>query len=539
MTDRMLLLLMAVAMAFGLSVPLMENDAAQFAVMAQRMILENDFWSLYKGTEPYLDKPHLHFWLSAWSMKLFGLHHWAYRLPAVISLWLGGYSVYRWSLLSQPKHVARWAAIIFLSTYSIVLASMDVRTDAVLTAAVAWALWQFADYLTNERWNNLCWGALATALAFSAKGQLGLVLVGLPVLAQLWHSKKWPLLFRWPAVIALGVFALGISPVLYAYYLQFDVHPELVIRGVDQRSGVFFILWEQSFERMSGTGMGTNSPDYLFFFHTFLWVFMPWTLAGCYAWANRWRQIKSARKQPESMTYIGVTAIMVLISFAQFKLPHYLNGTLPLWAVLTAPYLSELAQKRRWVVAQKILLTLALGLSGILVWAFGNGSQLGVWVALVGVITLPKLWRSPSGMIWRYTGVIFGGIYLLMHVFFYPKLLEYQSGISLAKAWHKDRVGKIDAPIYKLDDQYTWSMDFYTHQPLQKMDKQELESISAGWLYLDDDPSVLLKDSKRSWTLIKKSPHYRITRLNWSFIHPKTRDQQLSHRYLVWVSPDQ
>ncbi|MGA1341229.1 MAG: hypothetical protein ACO30S_07225, partial [Flavobacteriaceae bacterium] len=282
-----------------------------------------------------------------------------------------------------------------------------------------------------------------------------------------------------------------------------------------------------------------NSPDYFFFFHTFLWVFIPWTLAGCYAWVNRWKQIKSARKHPESMTYIGVTAIMVLISFAQFKLPHYLNGTLPLWAVLTAPYLSVLAQKRHWVYAQKIVLTIALVFSGVLVWAFGNGSQLGVWVALVGVIVLPKLWRSPSTLVWRYTGLVFGGIYLLLHVFFYPKLLEYQSGISLAKAWQKDRVGKIESPIYKLDDQYTWSMDFYTHQPLQQIDRKELESISAGWLYLDTDPSLLLKDSSRSWTLIKKSPHYRITRLNWRFIHPMTRDLQLSYRYLVWVSPVQ
>jgi hypothetical protein len=185
------------------------------------------------------------------------------------------------------------------------------------------------------------------------------------------------------------------------------------------------------------------------------------------------------------------------------------------------------------------VLTIALVFSGVLVWAFGNGSQLGVWGALVGVIVLPKLWRSPSALVWRYTGFVFGGIYLLLHVFFYPKLLEYQSGISLAKAWQKDRVRNIEAPIYKLDDQYTWSMDFYTHQPLQQIDRKELESISAGWLYLDTDPSLLLKNSSRSWTLIKKSPHYRITRLNWRFIHPMTRDLQLSYRYLVWVSPVQ
>lgn len=538
MTDRILFVLFALAMAFGLSVPLMENDAAQFAVMSQRMILTHDFWSLYKGTAPYLDKPHLHFWLSAWSMKLFGLTDWAYRLPSLAALWFGGYSVYRWSLLAQPKHIARWAALIFLSAYSVVLASMDVRTDAVLTASVAWALWQFSDYLVRERWRNLVWGALATAMAFSAKGQLGVVLVGLPVLAQLWHTRKWYLLFRWPALLSLGVFALGISPVLYAYYLQFDLHPELVIRGVDQRSGVFFILWEQSFERMSGTGMGSNSPDYLFFFHTFLWVFLPWTLVGVYAWVDRWRQISSARSFPESMTFIGVTAIMVLISFAQFKLPHYLNGTLPIWAVLSAPYLSVLSSKKPWVIAQKTLLTAVLICSGVLVWAFGTGSELGVWVALVGVVALPRLWRSSTGMIWRYTALIFGGLYLMMHLFFYPNLLAYQSGVSLAKAWHKDRATGKEAPIYKLSDQFTWSLDFYTHQPLVLIDSTQISTISQGWLYTEIDPNILLKDTNRNWTLVEKSPHFRITRLNWSFLNPQTRTNQLSYRYLIWLSAD-
>lgn len=538
MTDRILFVLFALAMAFGLSVPLMENDAAQFAVMSQRMILNHDFWSLYKGTAPYLDKPHLHFWLSAWSMKLFGLTDWAYRLPSLAALWFGGYSVYRWSLLAQPKHIARWAALIFLSAYSVVLASMDVRTDAVLTASVAWALWQFSDYLVRERWRNLVWGALATAMAFSAKGQLGVVLVGLPVLAQLWHTRKWYLLFRWPALLSLGVFALGISPVLYAYYLQFDLHPELVIRGVDQRSGVFFILWEQSFERMSGTGMGSNSPDYLFFFHTFLWVFLPWTLVGVYAWVDRWRQISSARSFPESMTFIGVTAIMVLISFAQFKLPHYLNGTLPIWAVLSAPYLSVLSSKKPWVIAQKTLLTAVLICSGVLVWAFGTGSELGVWVALVGVVALPRLWRSSTGMIWRYTALIFGGLYLMMHLFFYPNLLAYQSGVSLAKAWHKDRATGKEAPIYKLSDQFTWSLDFYTHQPLVLIDSTQISTISQGWLYTEIDPNILLKDTNRNWTLVEKSPHFRITRLNWSFLNPQTRTNQLSYRYLIWLSAD-
>jgi hypothetical protein len=126
----------------------------------------------------------------------------------------------------------------------------------------------------------------------------------------------------------------------------------------------------------------------------------------------------------------------------------------------------------------------------------------------------------------------------MMHLFFYPNLLAYQSGVSLAKAWHKDRATGKEAPIYKLSDQFTWSLDFYTHQPLVLIDSTQISTISQGWLYTEIDPNIVLKDTNRNWTRVEKSPHFRITRLNWSFLNPQTRTNQLSYRYLIWLSAD-
>ena len=97
---------------------------------------------------------------------------------------------------------------------------------------------------------------------------------------------------------------------------------------------------------MSGTGMGKNSSDYFFFFHTFLWVFLPWTVLGICAYFSRLKTfIKTKFKYNskfEFLTLGGITLIFIIISFAQFKLPHYLNITIPLFAVLTASYLYNL-----------------------------------------------------------------------------------------------------------------------------------------------------------------------------------------------------
>ena len=146
---------------------------------------------------------------------------------------------------------------------------------------------------------------------------------------------------------------------LYAYYHQFDLHPEKVIRGKDNRSGIFFIFWEQSFERMSGEGIGKNSSDFFFFFHTFLWVFLPWTvlaLLGYWMKVKAFWKIKFAyRPNMEFLTVGGISILFLLISFAQFKLPHYMNILMPLYAILSAGFLYMLHQKEQKSTAKVIL----------------------------------------------------------------------------------------------------------------------------------------------------------------------------------------
>ena len=121
----------------GLFSTLMENDSAQFAVMAMRMVQEQDWLSLWKGPEEYLDKPHLHYWLAAISYTLFGIHDWAYRLPAFLAIALGAYSCYGLGNVLYSRNAGKIGALIFLSSKTIVLSGIDVRTDAVLTGCVA------------------------------------------------------------------------------------------------------------------------------------------------------------------------------------------------------------------------------------------------------------------------------------------------------------------------------------------------------------------------------------------------------------------
>ncbi|MDG1572381.1 glycosyltransferase family 39 protein [Robiginitalea sp. M366] len=534
----------------GLPATLMENDSAQFAVMAMRMVQEHDFWSLWKGPEEYLDKPHLHYWLAAFSYLLFGVQDWAYRLPALLATCLGAWSVFGLGRMLYGTQAGRMAALIFMSAQTIVLAGIDVRTDAVLTGCTAFALWQWMRYLREQRLSGLLWGALGAGLAFSTKGQIALVVIGLPLLCHVVATRGWKAIFHSRFLLALLVFGLVISPVLYAYYLQFDLHPEKVIRGRDHRSGVLFILWEQSFERLSGEGVGKNSSDYFFFFHTFLWVFLPWTLMGLAAYGRRlreaWRYGRGRGAGPaEWLTLGGITLIFLLISFAQFKLPHYLNITIPLFAVLTAGFLWTLQQegRLRWLrraarVQAGIFVIFLLAMAGILCWVFPQPAwQAVLWIGLV-VGVGAWMFKGVSQPLPRLVGIsLWAAVALnaLMNAYFYPHLLRYQAGSETARLI-RDKQLPVDR-IYKLDADHTWALDFYFGQPVEITTAEQLAQKGKAWVYLTADQLDTLKQGE--WQVAEEYPveQFRISRLQARFLNPETRGQVVRYRYLARVIP--
>jgi 4-amino-4-deoxy-L-arabinose transferase-like glycosyltransferase len=532
----------------GLFARLMENDSAQFAVMALRMVQEQDFLNLWKGPEEYLDKPHLHYWLAAFSYTLFGVHDWAYRIPAVLATFLGAYSCYGLGSALYSERTGRIAALIFMSAQTIVLSVIDVRTDAVLTGFSVFAMWQLYLYLRDGRLAPLLWGAAGAGLAFSTKGQIALLVIALPLACQLVYTRKWERLWNPRILWGLLVFGLVISPMLYAYYQQFDLHPEKVIRGRDHRSGIFFIFWEQSFERLSGEGVGKNSSDYTFFFHTFLWVFLPWTVMGILAYREKlldsWRAVKSGSRKGEVLTLGGITLIFAIISFAQFKLPHYLNITIPLFAVLTAALLERWATEGRinalsrvsWVQFGIYLLLVIASLL-LCLWVFPLGHPLGYVLLFLGIGLgfLLFFWRfSP---LQRIVGIsVWASILvnLVMNAHFYPSLLRYQGGSEMADLIERESL-PVDQ-LYKISNQYTWALDFYFGKPVQEVSPEQLPG-EAAWVYADEKERVQLQEAGHTWDREYAVDQFRISRLQARFLNPETRSQVLRKRYLLRVLP--
>ncbi|WP_299531181.1 glycosyltransferase family 39 protein [Ulvibacterium sp.] len=542
-----LLSLIILVYVAGMFVTLFENDSAQFAVMAMRMVQENDFLYLFKGPEEYLDKPHMHFWLAALSFKIFGLYEWAYRIPAILATFLGAYSCYGLGKLLYNTHIGKLAALVFMTSQTIVLSVIDVRTDAVLTGFTIFAIWQLAAYIQKGTLEHMVLGAIGAGIAFSTKGQIALLVIGLPLLCHLAYTRKWKALLHWKVVVGLLFFGIAITPMLYAYYHQFDLHPEKIIRGKDNRSGIFFIFWEQSFERLSGEGVGKNSSDYFFFFHTFLWVFLPWTVMGLTAF---WCRAKTFLKlgftynpKYEFLTLGGISLVFLIISFAQFKLPHYLNIIIPLFSVLTASYLYSLYQ-----YTKRKPLKILLGIQYFLISVVFIASSLiryfvfkaenpfdHVWTILLGGLIIYYVLKREEYYYRLITISIFSAILLniTLNTHFYPSLLEYQAGSTMAKRVEENQVPKEN--IYKLSSRHTWALDFYNQEPVKITSLNELRKKKDYWLYVNDAEIQDLRRLGIDWDRQFTERQFRITRLQAKFLNPNTRKKVLNKMHLIHV----
>ncbi len=542
-----LILLIFLVYVAGMFVTLFENDSAQFSVMAMRMVQENDFFSLFKGPEEYLDKPHMHYWLAALSYKIFGIHDWSYRIPGILATLLAAYSCYGLGSLLYNKHVGKLAALVFMTAQTIVLGAIDVRTDAVLTGFSILAIWQLAKYIENGSVSAIAIGAFAAGIAFSTKGQIALLVIGLPILCHLFYIGKWKVFLSWKVLLALLVFAVTITPMLYAYYLQFDLHPEKVIRGKDHRSGIFFIFWEQSFERLSGEGIGKNSSDYFFFFHTFLWVFLPWTILGITAFYHKIKVFVNQKfkyvQGSEFLTVGGITLIFIIISFAQFKLPHYLNITIPLFAVITAAYIYNLytANKEKTVkylmIGQYFVLSIVFIASALICFYVFKLRSVVAYVFLIGAAILIIYYAlKREGVYMKLVTISVCASLLLnavLNLHFYPNLLDYQGGSSMSKVIAEKHI-PVDR-VYKVGKDYTWSLDFYNQFPVQITTAEDLKDKKDIWVYVNDDEMAMLEEKGFDWDSQLSVDQFRITRLQAKFLNPNTRKKVTRKMHLLHI----
>ena len=521
----------------GLFVPLMDNDSAHHANIALRMHLTGDYVNLVDYGRDYLDKPHLHFWLAALSYKLFGVTTIAYKLPSLLFTIFGTWSVYQLGRALYDRETGRLAALIIASAFAYILANNDVRMEAILTASIAFASWQLVEFIQGKKLLHAAGAALGLAIGFCTKGHIAVFVPAVGALFYILYLKDWKLFLNWKWLVLLFLFGVLISPVVYCYYLQYNLHPEKIIRGKTNIDGIKFILLNQSIERFGGE-MGTDARnDYLFFIHSFLWAFAPWSILAYLAIAGR---LKNFLNRKEEWFTTGIFIIILLVvSFSGFKLPHYLNIVFPSTAVMVAFFLFTKKGSEVWEpwiywiqFVSSILILVLVG--GLTFWSFPIHR---LWIIIVAILLLAVffhfvktdfLTRMQKAVAIPVAAMILA--FFLLNSNFYPQLLHYQGGNELAFAIK----GKVDpSDVYFWKENYSSSFNFYTKSIRKEFADSVLVPGKKVWLLFDVRDEEEIKQAGYNFGLRYSSADYEITKLDIKFINPKRREAECTELVLA------
>ncbi|RYY57307.1 MAG: hypothetical protein EOO09_02875 [Chitinophagaceae bacterium] len=525
--------------AGALFFPLMDKDAAHHANIALHMLEHNDYASLVDRETDYLDKPHFLFWSSALSFKIFGINTFAHRLPAVIFALVTIISTYRLTLHLSNRTTAKIAALILATAEGFILSINDARMETPLAAGIIFGLWHLIVYIDRNKLVNLLLAALGAAIAFSTKGWIGVMITFAAAFFYILTTVKWRVLLLPKTWLFIPLFFLFISPVLYAYYLQYDLHPEKNIRGMTNISGVKFILWDQNFERFKGDSFnkGGRNSSVFFLYHTFLWAFFPWCIAaylGLFYWLKR-MIVRKKWNNPFNFAALAFGFVLFTISFSKFKMPHYIFMLLPLAAVFTAPYLRLVLSYRRtarfFFILHLVIAILVIPATLILNYYFFQ--PLNWFVQVLGpvaivwfVVFLVRKYQP------RPLKVLFIGAFSLvlfnffLNYNFFPNLFRYQGGNELVKVMEDKKINIPDREIILLDNN-AHSFDFYRkanhHIADPLLMKEQYDSLKS-YVFLINTPVAgqLIRDGFRIDT-IASHPDYNVSTMKLKFLNPSTR----------------
>jgi 4-amino-4-deoxy-L-arabinose transferase-like glycosyltransferase len=521
----------------GLFVPLMDNDSAHHANIALHMYLNRDYANLIDAGRDYLDKPHLLFWLCAFSYKIFGVTGFAYKFPSLLFTILGTYSTYGLGKALYNEEVGRFSALVVAAAFAYILANNDVRMDAILTACVALATWQGVEFIQHKTIVNAIVLGLALALGFDTKGHIAVFTPAVGLLFYILYRRYWKMFVNWKWVIVFIVFAAFILPVVYCFYLQYNLHPEKMVRGRDHINGVKFILFGQSIERFQGQIDKPNN-DYSFFFHSFLWAFAPWSVLTYVALFDRLKSF--FRRKQEWLATATVVAIALILTFSHFKLPHYLNIIFPAASIITASWLINNQQRTTLIFyVQVSVCALMLLVAAILnAWAFPVHSIL-IYVGLILLLAV-VFYFAKSHQYSIFEKSVYVSVasmivsFFLLNANFYPQLLTYQGGNQLAKTIK----GKVDpVNVYFWRENYSSSFNFYTATERKEFNDSLLQKGKEPiWLLFDirDLPGIKQAGYKIGFNY--SSRDFEITKLDFKFVNPSSRDKTLTQMVIAEVT---
>lgn len=342
------------------SLPLIDVDEPVYGQVGKEMAHASlvNWLSPRYGGHLWFDKPLLFYWLTALSMREFGVTEFAARLPsALLSVVLVAttYALARRAYPNVPR-AALWAGFVLATSLQFFTLARAAVTDMTLAACLTLALYGLYTWAQTRQGRWIALAGLMTGLGMLTKGPVALVLIGVQTLAYLLLTRQAKHLLS-PA-LWLG-FALCLFVGLPWFGLMVHLHGQLFISGFLEANNVTRYLQAEHRE---------TSP-FWFFLPVLLAGFLPWSLLLPAALVAAWRLGKAAYQtqtadNPALFLGLWTALVFVFFSASQSKLVTYIFPLYPAAAVLVGFWLAKLPETSPlnplWIYAA---LNVALGIA--------------------------------------------------------------------------------------------------------------------------------------------------------------------------------
>jgi 4-amino-4-deoxy-L-arabinose transferase-like glycosyltransferase len=535
-------IILAILLFLGARIDTMDIDASQYAEMSREMLTQHHYLQLYDRGSDYLDKPPFLFWVSSFSMWLFGISNFGYKLPSILFALLAIYATYRLARLLYDDATGRMAALILGTSQGMFLMTNDIRTDTILMSWVITAIWLLKEWDLNKKIVWLLGGAAAIAFGMMTKGPVAL-LVPVFCFASDWALKReWRKFVNPQLILALLLIGVLLIPMSIGLYQQFDLHPEKLVDGKHGVSGLKFFYWTQSFGRVTGESNWSNGAGFEFLLMNMLWSFLPWIFLFLAALILSVREVIIQRvhlsARQEWVSTGGFILSYISLAASHYQLPHYIFVVFPLAAIMTAKLFKDLLEGSYpklhgimrpvqmivgFLLLVAALLTFAVVFKGSLVNYFAWTAGLLYWLFLVVRKCHTKtFWAGAAA-------IMIANIFMSNH--FYRRLLDFQLGSSLGKyiSQHKAPSGSLSS--YRVEDPLN-ALHFYAGQVIPRNDS--LNNLRKGdWLITMETGLDSLRAKGFDLKLIRKQHFFKVSELTPQFLNPATRAQSLKTACLI------
>ena len=527
----------------GIFITLMEPDAVVYADISMEMVLNNNYFDITLKGNDWLDKPHFQFWITALFYKIFGINTTAYKLPAILFSLMGAFYVFLFGKRFYSVRLGTIAMLFFLTAEHIIISNNDVRAEPYLTGLTIFSMYYFALYLEDKKFLNAFLGAFGLACLLMTKGMFTILPVASGIGLTLLYRQKWKEILhgQWLMVIVLTL--VLISPMLMAYYLQFDLHPEKEFFGRTGVSGIKFFLWDSQWGRFTNSGPIKGEGDVFFFLHTMLWAFAPWALLAYSGLFIKIRDLFRRQAKNETYTIFGFLFTFLIFSVSRFQLPHYINQLFPFLAIITADVLLSRSRNINFLRVHYVLMVIISLLFIALVvtlhlYFFKDVPRLDVALVFIAGLAASLYFIVSNKTLIKRIIVLPALIILSVNYYlnrqFYPELLQYQSTSEAVFYMLKNKLPVDALTVFEKDQ---WIINFYLMKTVPEISEADLSGINlAGKLVFTDEKGLsVLEKYGYLPEPIKEFEDFHVTEVRPPFLNKSTRKSTLKKTYLVYI----